>query len=146
LCGSLRHLGEHGRHPGTDASILGFVDELGRLCQGRRTLFIAGADLAHVGPRFGDENPLDAEDRKALERRDQATLEHAARGDAQGWFDEIAREKDCRRICGLSPIYALLATSKPGPGALATYGQCPADEDGGSLVSIASILYGSAPT
>ncbi len=143
LCGSLHALIEAQRLPPDELRVTTFIEELTRLTAGRRTLWIAGADLAHVGPRFGDDQPLDAEDRASLERRDQVTLQHAMRGDAVGWFREIAREKDRRRVCGLPPIYAMLACANPGAGEVRAYGQCPADDAGGSLVSIASLVYGS---
>ena len=106
---------------------------------GRSVLWIAGADLAHVGPHFGDREPLSAEDQTSLEARDQATLAHAARGDAGGWFDEIKKERDRRKVCGLSPIYAMLAAARPGAGRVAVYAQCPAPDQ--SIVSIASLIY-----
>ncbi len=142
LCGSLQHLFKDARDPSTDATVSVLLGELKRLVEGRRTLWIAGADLAHVGPRFGDPQPLDAADRDSLERRDQATLDAASRGDANAWFHEIAREQDRRRVCGLPPIYALLEAARPGAGQVRAYGQCPADDEGGSLVSIASVVYG----
>jgi len=141
LCGSLHHLVESGRAPGSDPTVSVFVDEVKRLTDGRRTLFIAGADLAHVGPHFGDEDPLDAGDKRGLAERDHASLAHCTRGDADGWFAEIAGEQDRRRVCGLPPIYALLAAGRPGAGRVTAYAQCAADEDGGSLVSIASVVY-----
>jgi AmmeMemoRadiSam system protein B len=142
LCGSLHHLVEDGRDPTSDAFVHGVLEELVKLTDGKRVLWMAGADLAHVGPRFGDPDPLDEQDRESLERRDQATLDHCAAGDAIAWFGEIAREKDRRRVCGLPPIYHMLTAARPGRGTLAAYGQCPADDEGGSLVSIASVVYG----
>lgn len=141
LCGSLHHLVESGRQPQTDATVSVFLDEVQRLTAGRRTLFIAGADLAHVGPHFGDAQPLDDGDKQGLEHRDQASLQHCMRGDADAWFAEIASERDRRRVCGLPPIYAMLAAGRPGSGRVTAYAQCAADEDGGSLVSIASVVY-----
>jgi AmmeMemoRadiSam system protein B len=141
LCGSLHHLVESGRPPHSDATVSVFLDEVKRLTAGRRTLFIAGADLAHVGPHFGDAQPLDDGDKQGLEHRDQASLQHCMRGDADGWFAEIASEQDRRRVCGLPPIYAMLAAGRPGSGRVTAYAQCAADEDGGSLVSIASVVY-----
>jgi AmmeMemoRadiSam system protein B len=144
LCGSLHHLVESGRAPETDATVNVFLSELERLTAGRRTLIIAGADLAHVGPRFGDARAFAATDRATLESRDRATLDACARGDAAGWFAEIAGERDRRRVCGLPPVYALLSLRPTARGRVAFYGQCPADEDGGSLVSIASVVYDDA--
>lgn len=142
LCGSLHDYVERNLPPRTNAKIDLVLSALRELTKGRRTLFIAGADLAHVGPRFGDKEPLDADDRVSLERRDQDTLNACALGDANAWFGEIQKEKDRRRVCGLPPIFAMLETAQPGTGKLIAYAQCPADDDGGSLVSIASMVFG----
>jgi AmmeMemoRadiSam system protein B len=143
LCGSLHRFVEGAGEPAADRLIAAVFAAIERQTQGRRTLYVAGADLAHVGPRFGDPDPLDKDDSASLERRDQETLRVAARGDASGWFGEIRREGDRRRVCGLPPIYALLAVARPreGSGAITSYAQCAADDDGGSLVSIASLVY-----
>jgi hypothetical protein len=143
LTGSLRHLIDDGRDPSTDSEVSVVLSELRRLVANRTVLWIAGADLAHVGPRYGDPEPLDRDDLGSLERRDQQTLARVVAGDAKGWFDEIAREKDRRNVCGLSPIYALLATTDLAatPGKLLAYAQCPADERNTSVVSIASIVF-----
>jgi AmmeMemoRadiSam system protein B len=144
LCGSLHAFVENGSTPRSDRRVDAFLTALTEVVGARPTLWIAGADLAHVGPRFGDDEPLDATDRGSLERRDQQTLDACVRGDGAAWFAEIQRERDCRRVCGLTPIFALLECARPGAGSLAAYAQCPADEDGGtgSLVSIASLVYG----
>jgi MEMO1 family protein len=142
LCGSLHDFIERGRPPRSDRSVDIFFSTLNELVAGKRVVYIAGADLAHVGPRFGDPEPLDAVDRTSLERRDQETLLACAAGDSAAWFAELHKEKDRRRVCGLPPIFAMLESAQPGAGELAVYAQCPADEAGGSLVSIASLVYG----
>ncbi len=120
---------------------LALLSDLSELVAKRRVLFVAAADLAHVGPRYGDPDPLDKQDWASLEKRDQASLQPVLRGDAKGWFDEIAREQNRRRVCGLSPIFSMLATTKLTNGKLVAYAQCPADERAGSVVSIASIVF-----
>jgi MEMO1 family protein len=142
LCGSHHDFIENGKRPREDALVDAVLSSLVELVGARPTLWIAGADLAHVGPRFGDQESLDADDRGSLERRDQETLVHASRGDATAWFEEIRKERDRRRVCGLPPIFALLESARPGAGRVAAYAQCPADEAGGSIVSIASLVYG----
>ena len=53
------------------------------------------------------------------------------------------RELDARRLCGLPPIYMALRYLERASGEAAGYAQCPADEAGGSIVSIAGVLlYG----
>ena len=59
-----------------------------------------GSDLAHVGPRFGDAEPVTESDRDSLERRDQETLKPVLHGDAIGFLNEIRRERDRRHIYG----------------------------------------------
>lgn len=148
LCGSLEPVLADGRDPGREPAVAVFLSALAALTAGRRVLFIAAADLAHVGPRFGDEQPLRAEDHASLERRDQETLRALASGSAQAWLDEIWREQNVRRVCGLSPIYHALLCARPDPGKLVAYAQCPADElpgaaslGSGSIVSIASLVF-----
>jgi predicted class III extradiol MEMO1 family dioxygenase len=140
LCGSLHRFVASDDDPTADPTIGVVLSAIERMSAGR-TLYIAGADLAHVGPRFGDADPLDRDDSASLERRDQETLAAAARGDAAAWFAEIKREKDRRRVCGLPPIYSLLRVAGARDGAVQSYAQCPADENGGSLVSIASVVF-----
>jgi AmmeMemoRadiSam system protein B len=148
LCGALEPMLEAGRDPGSEPVIAVMLSALHALTAGRRVLWIAAADLAHVGPRYGDEQPLGADDHASLERRDQETLAALASGDARAWLDEIWRERNVRRVCGLSPIYHALLCARPSAGRLVAYAQCPADEQpgsgtlgSGSIVSIASLVF-----
>jgi AmmeMemoRadiSam system protein B len=143
LVGSFHRFVADGDHadPAADPNIGRFLDELATAAAGRRTLFIAGADLAHVGPRFGDPRPLTNKDRAALADADQGSLDRCAAGDALGFFRQVARDGDARRICGLSPIYSMLRVTGGGRGRAIGYDQCPADDQGGSLVSIAGVVF-----
>jgi AmmeMemoRadiSam system protein B len=105
----------------------------------RSVVFIAGADLAHVGPRFGDPAPLSAGDLERVEREDRAMLETVQRGDADAFFESVAREGDRRRICGLSPIYSLLCMiGHDTTGTVRRYAQWP---DPQGTVSFASVVF-----
>ena len=64
-------------------------------------------------------------------------LEPVTAGDAQAFFESVARDGDRRRICGLSPIYALLRTLGRGAGSVKRYGQWP---DPNGVVSFASVV------
>ena len=149
LCGALEPLLEAGKDPAAEPLVAVFLSALEALTQGRRVLFVAAADLAHVGPRFGDEQPLSADDRASLERRDQETLRTLETGSASAWLEELWRDRNQRRVCGLAPVYHALLATRPGRGTLACYAQCPADENGGSdgrlgdgsIVSIASLCF-----
>jgi len=99
---------------------------------------IAGADLAHVGPRFGDPEPVSPAELARLGGEDRAMLEAVEAGDAEAFFDRVARDGDRRRICGLSPIYALLRALGGTRGTLRRYAQWP-DPEG--VVTFASVVF-----
>ena len=102
------------------------------------TVYVAGADLSHVGPRFGDP-PLDPRSKEEIEAIDREALAAAEKGDADGWFASIATHQDSSRICGYAPVYATLRCAAPGPGRLLTYEQ--SDEKDSSMVSVASMAW-----
>lgn len=110
-----------------------------RVAKGAQVLWLGAGDLAHVGPRFGDLEPLSDDDRDSLERRDQVTLKPVLAGDAPSFLAEIRRERDRRRVLGLGTIYTLLRASCATAGQLRCYAQCSVGP--GSYISTASIIY-----
>jgi hypothetical protein len=88
-----------------------------------RTCILASADLAHLGPQFGDPRPVEISDLGRARRQDEAMLAHVLRGDADGFYRSILAEGDRRRICGLPPIYAWLRLLPPGETRLLKYDQ-----------------------
>src|SRR5256885_4216744 len=126
-----------GRHPDDAPRVPRFLEALGETiaASGRGVALVAGADLAHVGPRFGDPEPVSAGERRRIEREDQQMLEPGAAGDAQAFFESVARGGDRRRICGYSPIYAPLRTLGGAAGGLKRYRPWPAPHRVGSLAS-----------
>jgi AmmeMemoRadiSam system protein B len=140
LCGSFYGFTNGGLDPAEDEQLDAAVDYLRRVMAGRKTLVIAAGDLAHVGPNFGDAASVDGVGRAALAAEDAASIDAIRRGDAAGFFELSRAEGDRRRICGLSPIYLMLRLLGPMEGESMGYDQCPADVDGGSLVSIVGAL------
>jgi MEMO1 family protein len=129
--------------PLRDARSMRFLDAVRGVIErlGDRAVVVAGADLAHVGPRFGDRAPFDAAARGRLADTDRESLAHAAEGDAPGFWAHVARDLDTRRVCGLAPIYSLLH-AMPGAarGELLHYEQT-IDADDGSIVSHAALGF-----
>jgi AmmeMemoRadiSam system protein B len=106
-----------------------------------RTVVIAGADLAHVGPRFGDPAPYDETERDLLERTDRTSLELACAGAHRDFFRQVQNDLETRRVCGLGPIYALLRVLPSGcKGSVAHYEQT-IDPEEGSIVSHAAMAF-----
>jgi AmmeMemoRadiSam system protein B len=106
----------------------------------RRTCILAGADLAHVGPQFGDEAPVTADFLARVGREDRDMLAIAAAGDAAGFLRNVLDDGDQRRICGLAPIHALLRLLPPARGETLRYTQW-ADPEGSAAVTFASVAY-----
>lgn len=120
-----------------------FLAALAELCERLRSriLIVSGADMAHVGPRFGDARALDQDQRQALEARDLASIACATGGDASAFFDDVSSDLSTRRVCGLGPIYTLLR-ALPGEvhGELLHYAQ-HIDPTEGSIVSHAGLGF-----
>jgi AmmeMemoRadiSam system protein B len=129
-----------GGRPEDDPRVARFVDAVRDVAaaSGRRVAFVAGADLAHVGPRFGDAEPVSGEALGRLAADDRATLRAVEAGDAEAFFDDAARDGDRRRVCGLSPIWMLLRATGGAPGVLRQYGQWP---DPQAVVTFASVVF-----
>jgi len=106
----------------------------------RRVLVVAAADLAHVGPAFGDPYGLDFVARAQLRNADERLLSAVYSGDATSFFDRLKGEGDRRRVCGLPPIYLVLRLLENACGQPAGYAVCPADPQGLSFVTIAGAI------
>jgi AmmeMemoRadiSam system protein B len=129
-----------GRGPEDDPRVPRFLDALAETiaASGRRVVVVAGADLAHMGPRFGDPAPISAGELQRIGREDRAMLAAVEGGEPRAFFDAVARDGDRRRICGYSPIYATLRVLGRRRGALHRYGQWP-DPEG--VVTFASMTF-----
>jgi AmmeMemoRadiSam system protein B len=130
-----------GKRPEDDRRVACFLDAVAETAAAhtRRVAFVAGADLAHVGPRFGDPEPVSPDALARIEREDRAMLEPVAGGDAGGFFASVEADGDRRRICGFSPIYALLRALPSGTsGRVRHYGQWP---DPQAVVTYASVVF-----
>ncbi len=140
LCG-LGEAQSTGRDPASDGSVSAFVAELRRIVRDENAVILAGADLAHVGPKFGDPRPADPSARRALEDRDRESLDRARQGDALGFFQHVVADRDSRRVCGTGPVYTLLsALDGSAKGKLLYYDQ-NVDPTEGSIVSHAGMAF-----
>ncbi|MFQ5829358.1 MAG: AmmeMemoRadiSam system protein B [Candidatus Methylomirabilia bacterium] len=129
-----------GAEPEADPRSSRFMGALGETlaASGRTACVVAGVDLAHVGPRFGDPEPVTPAFLRQVEHEDRAMLEAVVAGDARGFYDSVARDGDRRRICGLSPIYTLLRCVGPSTGQLLKYAQWP---DPQGTVTFAALTF-----
>ena len=75
----------------------------------RRITLIAAVDLAHIGPRFGDQWQVDLAHRAIVGTADREMLDLVLQPDADAYYGQVMRDRDARRICGFTPMYLLTA-------------------------------------
>ena len=144
LVGSFQDHLERGSDPIDDPEVRGFVDALkaAETKSGKKVAYIGGIDLCHVGPEFGDPNPVDNDLQETVRRFDREMLDHAAAGDPQRWFHTAASVANRWRVCGLSATYTLLHAIGPAQGRLLRYDQA-LDAGRSCCVSFASMVFHS---
>lgn len=139
LIGSFASFIQSGADPSQDPAICSFLETLHSATQGRQVLYVAAADLAHVGPAFGGA-PVDDSAQAALQAADQELITAIAAGQAGSFITSLQRVQDRNNVCGIAPIYMTLAALAPTRGQTLAYDHCPADSAGTSLVSICGAL------
>jgi len=140
LCGSFGGFVAGQADPASHEPFAAALDVLRRMMAARRTLVVAAADLAHVGPAFGDPYGLDFIGRAQLRNADERLLATVYAGDAAAFFAELKAEGDRRHVCGLPPIYLTLRLLRETSGEPAGYALCPADPQSTSFVTIAGVI------
>lgn len=131
-----------GHEPMEDEYFTTMINALQELVgqENKKTAWVVSGDLAHVGRRFDDTFDA-AEVLHTVRQEDAMLLERITRGDGAGFFNLVAGVMDCRKICGLAPIYTMLQTVRPQrQGSVADY-QIWHDYHSGSAVSFASVWF-----
>ena len=67
-------------------------------------------------------------------------MDRLAARDAPGFFNEIVKDQDRRRICGFSPLYSLIHLLNGSQGNSLHYGQAFTPETG-SAVTFTSMVF-----
>jgi AmmeMemoRadiSam system protein B len=142
LCNSFQRLIQNGGSPTNDVKVSSFLKLIREIITtlGDKVFVIAGADLAHVGQKFGDSEPVNESTLRWIKERDLVSLSFTEQINADGFYRSVEEEKDRRKICGLSPIYSLLSTINAKKGELIDYDQA-LEPDTGSVVSFASVGF-----
>jgi AmmeMemoRadiSam system protein B len=142
LVGSFQHLILSQSSPHEDPLVRDFIEVVRTALseQEKQVCFITGGDLAHLGPRYGDRElyaPIREPDIKA---DDQKMIEPLLGADEDAFFQAVAEIQDRRHVCGLSPLYTMLAIIKPERGELLKW-SCWFDQATRSAVSFASMAF-----
>ncbi|MEO5989415.1 MAG: AmmeMemoRadiSam system protein B [Candidatus Eisenbacteria bacterium] len=143
LCGGFYTLLDEERTPREELALETLIDALREAehTLGGRTVYVASADLSHVGPRFGDQRVTD-EVSELVRSVDDAAIEAARTGDADAWFGVVGEKDDATRICGFAPTYIMLRAASPSAGRALGYVQ--SKEEDTSIVSVAALVWPEA--
>jgi MEMO1 family protein len=107
---------------------------------GGRTLIVSSADLSHVGPAFGDQQPLAGEDEAAEQARnrvlqhDQEMLNYLSQGKPDELIVAMAWQQNPTRWCSVGNIVAALKLAGPGEVQILRY-MASMDQQGMGMVS-----------
>jgi hypothetical protein len=85
-----------------------FVDSLKELSEEPGTYVIAGVDFAHMGPQFGDREPLSESDFESIENHDRDMIEQLEEADPTGFENHIQSDQNRRRVCGYPALRTVL--------------------------------------
>ncbi|MBI4676401.1 MAG: AmmeMemoRadiSam system protein B [Elusimicrobia bacterium] len=135
--------------PSTVETVEGALRRVGgalksRADAGARILFLAGVDLAHVGPRFGDDEMPGPEMEGRIEKEDRRSLDLALALKADDFYLSVVEGGSWRKVCGLSAVYTALrwmeaVSGGRASGHLLSYGQ--AGDPMGGIVSFAAAIF-----
>jgi AmmeMemoRadiSam system protein B len=87
--------------------MVGALNETLDACS-RSVCLLASVDLAHIGPRYGDQFRPHAGTVRAMRDADDQLLQTMQAADAGAFAKLLHHEDNSRRICGLPPLYVML--------------------------------------
>jgi AmmeMemoRadiSam system protein B len=93
-----------------------------------------------MGNKFGDAEAVNDSILQWIKTRDYLSIKHSENLDQEAFYRSVEEEKDKRKICGLSPIYALLSVINAKKGEMLDYGQA-LEQDTGSVVTYTSMGF-----
>jgi MEMO1 family protein len=142
LAGSFQDLVADYRLPAAEPELQAFIAAMRATAAAYRgkVCYISGADLAHIGTRFGDRWLLTERRLDAQADDDGKLLAAACDGDAAQFFRHVCRNSDRNRICGLAPTYLMLEVLGPTRGELLRYDQA-IEPDRTACVTFASAAF-----
>jgi AmmeMemoRadiSam system protein B len=108
--------------------------------ESRRVCLVAGVDLAHVGAQFGDPETITPSFLDWVQAEDLRLIDRLTGLDGPGFFHEVAKDQDRRRICGFSPLYSLIHLLDGSRGRVLQYRQAFTRETN-SAVTFTSVVF-----
>ncbi len=143
LCGSFHEALTSGGDPRDLPGVRSFLNRLTELVRSvPDALVIAGADLAHVGERFGGER-LSENDLQALGVADQESLAQVVANDQLKFFATLQADGGARNYCGTAAIFSMMEALDL-PARLHLYQQCNEPQNTSTVTVCSASLYQGA--
>ncbi len=113
-----------------------FINKLREILSdiGGRTLYIASADLSHVGQQFGEPRPVDEQRKFDVERHDREMMAKFIENNANEFISAMKWNNNATQWCSIGNMSAILELVKPSTIELIDYRQA-LHPKGVSLVS-----------
>jgi AmmeMemoRadiSam system protein B len=114
---------------------------------GGRTLIVSSADLSHVGPMFGDKEPLVGEQEPAVSSRnkvlqhDQEMLQLVAGNKPQDLVTALAWQQNPTRWCSIGNIVATMLAAQPSKVELLRYMAAMDQQGMGMVTSAGAVMW-----
>ncbi len=111
LVGSFEEMLLTGAKPSDDPEIASFCKALKEILErhGGRVGLIAGVDLSHCGPHFGQPVMNDEEREREIEIGDRGALAALETGDPEKFFDYFREDGNEQQVCSIATIYVAMA-------------------------------------
>lgn len=141
LCGGFENFYNNNASPKESNLLQSFFSSLKNYLQENnlKTLLVAGVDLSHQGTNFGQPY-LDLLNLQFTIRKDLKNLKAVEKLNKEKFYNEIAKEKNNRNICGFSSIYCFLNLIEAVNSKLVYYNKWY-DMFSGSTVSFAGMIF-----
>lgn len=130
----------NGNLPINEPLVQSLVDAVHRATAGRNVCYIISGDLAHVGPAFSGK-PLDDPAKALIRLADDDLFRILATGDSRTFITKLLTDYEPNNVCGTFPAYLALRMMGDVKGEQVGYAQCPADEQGTSIVSVGGVVF-----
>lgn len=142
LCSSVMELLPSGASPQSLPEVAAFLNAA-REAMNRSdgpVLVVAGADMCHVGAKFGTPERIAPDYLERVRREDEDALSQAADLDPEGFYQSIFRIQNRNNICSVTSIYTLLKILEGCRGERLSYDMA-VDEENDSAVGFAAMNF-----
>ena len=142
LVGSFHDATHDGVSPAAKPDIARMAAALKALDQwlGDDGCFVISGDLAHIGPKFRDPDPVSPGQLAACRIQDERLLATFATPDPDAYAAIIHGEQNARRVCGFPPTWLTLTALRPKRGRALHYQQY-VEPGGHESVSFAAAVF-----